>query len=79
MEVVQKPNLAGNTELYDVDVASEVQAMYCDVNHVPMFAPSSGICPSCRGNIFSPGHISILRAASAYITGCPICHASFCD
>ena len=67
---------------YDVEQAKEAQARYCTINGVPHFAPYSGICYKCRKNIYEQGKgfgISVERASSQLVTGCPHCHYSFCE
>lgn len=56
------------------------QRKYCEEKKYPDFAPiNTGICYSCRRDIFSEGGISVEEAATEHITGCPFCHHSYCD
>ena len=59
--------------------ASKAQEEYCKKNKLPYFAPPRGICPSCRQVIYAKSVISIEKAGSQLITGCPYCHYSFLD
>lgn len=49
------------------------QSRYCDVNKVPMFAPSDGICFYCHSDCTSK------KWVVEHITGCNKCHHTFCD
>lgn len=43
------------------------------------FAPSNGVCYRCIRQIYSEGGISVEKASTELITGCPFCHSSFVD
>jgi hypothetical protein len=61
-----------------VDFAAlhEAQRALCKANGWPHFAPR--VCWHCRREIYS--HPSAQSAAgTSLITGCPHCHASYCD
>ena len=75
------------SETYDSARAVQAQRDYCVANNLPLFAPYDGRCFRCHRNIYSAevmpnGFVcgfSVEHAASNFITGCPFCHASFCD
>ena len=73
---------------YNVAEAEAAQEKYCETHGAPMFAPQGGYCPSCGWNIYMPDRIrggvcyggySVPEAGATLITGCPHCHATFCD
>ncbi|MGG3471511.1 hypothetical protein ABES02_29105 [Neobacillus pocheonensis] len=67
---------------YDVEVSCLAQKEYCKANDVPNFAPSDGICWSCDINIYKlngNSGISVEKAGSEHITGCPHCKRTFLD
>ena len=72
---------------FDVQKATEAQEKYCNEKGYPHFAPHNGICFRCRKNIYMqythPGGyktgISVEKAGSILITGCPHCCWSYCD
>ena len=65
-------------ETFDTQAAIKAQERYCNEHNYPMFAPTSwGTCYKCYRNIYTI--ISVEEAGSHLITGCPFCHASFCD
>ena len=51
------------------------QKTYCETNGLPMFAPTN--CYFCHRNIYE--QISLKKASSELITGCPYCHRSYID
>jgi len=55
----------------------KLQADYCKRTGLPDFAPKNGICYSCHRQIYQ--YISEKKASTELITGCPICHRSYCD
>jgi len=78
------------TQTWDVKAAIAAQAAYCEQNGYPHFAPRDGLCWSCRLNIYEPVErdafsgrvttgITVERAGSELITGCPHCHRSYCE
>ena len=78
------------TKTFNLSEARTAQKKHCAEKGLPHFAPSSGICYSCRKNIYEEikhpdtGHgeyttgISV-EEASSHVTGCPHCHYSYCD
>ena len=67
-------------ETYDVLKASLAQEEYCREKKMPYFAPSNGICWSCKKNIYEDLiGISVEEASVELITGCPHCYKSFLD
>lgn len=71
---------------YSQQSAVDLQRQFCSEHHVPIFAPTDGICYHCHENIFKPlcsgGYISGIsqgQAASVLITSCPHCHHTFVD
>lgn len=62
---------------YDHAKACAAQDQYCVENDKPHFAPYSGYCYACGADIYSL--ISVEEAGRRLITGCPFCHASYCD
>lgn len=76
------------SETYNVEVAIKAQEKYCNDNNYPLFSPCSGRCCRCHQQIYSPlkhegkdyiTGISVERASSELITGCPHYHFSFCE
>ncbi|WP_094603438.1 hypothetical protein SPSIL_014880 [Sporomusa silvacetica DSM 10669] len=90
----------------DIKACREAQAKYCKENCDPHFAPESGVCWSCRKDIYqnygwtNKGEfpfsqrigvskdgeqvdfitgISLEKAGSELVTGCPHCNRSYCD
>ena len=68
--------------------AAEEQRRYCEDQECPMFAPSDGICYRCGRNIYEPYRfrdhdtvygITVDKAGSTLITGCPHCNYSFVE
>lgn len=64
-------------QIYDPQKAAAAQAKYCKENNLPLFAPYDGVCWACRRNIYEI--ISIEGAGNHLITGCPLCHRSYCE
>ena len=62
-------------ETFDSAKAKEAQNKYCTENNAPNFA--NGGCFSCGRDIYTL--ISVEEAGRSLITGCPVCHRSFCD
>jgi hypothetical protein len=56
------------------------QKRYCEENNLPFFMPEDGVCWSCGNPIiddlrkmgYGDGDVRL-------VTGCPICHRSYCD
>lgn len=78
-----------NMESYDKIKAIEGQIKHCKEKGYPYFAPNDGVCWDCNQQIYSEGKsrwsgriskgISVERASSELITGCPHCNRSYCD
>lgn len=75
---------------YDIGKAIQAQQQYCEKNGLPQFTPDNGRCWSCGQNIYEEkgcciygskerSGISVERAGSQLITGCPFCNRSYCD
>ncbi len=80
------------TETYDVKKAIEAQKQLQKEKGHPDFAPSNGVCWRCRRQIYSiiehvcdfdgekyKTGISVEKASTELVTGCPHCHYSYCD
>lgn len=75
--------------MFNIQEAVKAQAKYCEENEFPLFAPVGGCCWRCGKNIYAPvqygnnqeytSGITVKRAGSEPITGCPHCHYSFVD
>ena len=62
--------------------AVKAQEEYCKKRGVPFFAPNQYIgykCYRCNRNIYVEGGISVEKARSELITGCPFCHYSYVE
>ena len=58
----------------------DAQLDYCMRTWTPIFVSPNGKCPNCRQRIFlKPYGITIERASSELIRGCPYCYFSFCE
>lgn len=73
-------------ETFNVNLAAAAQKKFCAENDYPHFAPNSGVCYVCKRNIYTPldrgsykTGISVERASSILVTGCPHCNRSYCD
>ena len=64
-------------DTFNIKEAAKAQATFCKNKEYPHFAPHDGKCWSCHNNIYSV--ISVEIASLSLITGCPICHRSYCD
>jgi len=49
----------------------EAQRKYCEVEGIPLFAPS--VCYTCRRSWTTK------LSGESHVTGCPHCHRSWCD
>jgi len=74
--------------MFDRASAISAQEKYCKEKGYPHFAPRNGRCWHCGRNFYDevehPGGvrrtgISVERAGSELITGCPHCNRSYCD
>lgn len=75
---------------YNVQESIKAQKKYCEENKAPHFAPHDGRCWSCSRNIYEPierqygenkftNGITVEKAGSSLVTGCPHCNRSYCD
>jgi len=78
--------MTNKTETFDVKLSCEGQAKLCKEKGYPHFAPLDGRCYNCKMNIYKldtsmkwPSGISVERATSTLVTGCPHCHYSYCE
>lgn len=64
----------------EIEMKREAQKELCKEGY-PNFAEfgtdDKGNCISCRKNIWE--YISLEKASTELITGCPICHRTYCD
>lgn len=63
--------------MIDINKAIEAQIKFCEEKKLPLFAPVDGVCYKCNKNIYNA--ITIDKAKSELITGCPYCCQSYCD
>lgn len=61
----------------DIQAKIDAQTKYCNEHKAPHFAPSDGVCWNCRKQIYSS--ISLEKADTELVTGCPYCFRSYCD
>ena len=79
-------------QIYNAALAAKAQKEYCKKTSSPHFAPGSGICWSCKKNIYTQieykgrdgikvytSGISVEKAEKELVTGCPHCNRSYCD
>lgn len=59
----------------DIQAAIKAQAALCEKDGLPHFAPPSGVCWSCRRQIYEDDRTD----GTMFITGCPWCARSYCD
>jgi len=80
---------------YNAVSSRMAQADLCNAKNAPHFAPESGLCWSCRKQIYEPltrkmrgfkmeiievtTGISVEKATKELITGCPHCNRSYCS
>lgn len=57
----------------------QYQKQYCEMNSVPLFIPTEGICYYCHKDIFDAQGWSSEDARWKHITYCPHCQKSFLD
>lgn len=76
------------SEHFNVSDSMVAQEHYCKEKEYPLFAPNNGICWKCNKQIYAEGKnrmgnlskgISVEKAGSELITGCPHCNWSYCD
>ena len=63
----------------EIKKSIEAQKNYCQENRLPFFAPYDGKCYRCGHQLFGEDGISLKGAGNFHITGCPVCHYSFCE
>ncbi len=61
----------------EVQEKIDAQRAYCKKKGRPCFAPFKGVCFSCGEQIFNK--ISLEKAGSEPIDGCPYCWRTYCD
>lgn len=73
-------------EHFNSSEARVAQDKYCDREGYPHFAPRDGKCWNCNKDIYTEqdhgGYktgISVEKAGSILITGCPHCNRTYCD
>lgn len=80
------PRLTGPATFYEIvgllvllELKARIQAQrdYCDRLRIPHFAPHKGVCYCCRKQIYVA--ISLKKAGTEHITGCPLCFRTYCD
>jgi len=54
------------------------QKEYCKEKSAPFFMPRTGMCYSCHRDII-PALIEKGQNGKSLITGCPLCHYSYCE
>jgi len=54
------------------------QKKLCSRTSAPFFMPSNGMCYKCGSDIVS-ALIERGENGSKLVTGCPICHRTYCD
>jgi len=71
---------------FDVEASKAAQKKLQEEKGYPDFAPADGRCWNCKRQIYeeldSPygkTGISLERASTELITGCPHCHRTYCD
>ena len=75
---------------YNVREATIAQYDYCNKKGYPHFAPRGGLCYRCGKNIYEKREykaygrtytsgITVDKAGSELVTGCPHCNISYCD
>ena len=60
-------------KLNPIAAACAAQAAYCAKKGLPHFTPHNGVCFSCYGQIYTE------VSGESLVTGCPLCHRSYCD
>ena len=80
---------------FNVQESVRAQAEYCEIKGAPHFAPKNGVCWKCKSNIYEKkdqvygkgtkfeqvleSGITVEKASSRLVTGCPHCNRSYCD
>ena len=57
----------------EIAEAIKNQKKLCEEKDLPHFAPYNGICFSCCRQIYE------VTDGNYFITGCPLCHRTYCD
>lgn len=62
----------------EIEMKRKAQKEYCaeKPNFAEFGTDSKGNCINCGKNIWE--HISLEKASNELITGCPICHRTYC-
>lgn len=75
-------------QTFDIAKACKAQSDYIKERELPEFPPSNGVCWSCNRNIYTKinnerwgtsSGVSVEKASTALVTGCPHCNRSYCD
>lgn len=73
-------------EKYNIQEAAKAQKEYQEKTNSPDFAPRNGVCWRCKQNIYKEidkgsykTGITVERAKTSLVTGCPHCNRSYCD
>lgn len=76
-----------STEIFDIPASIAAQKEYQKVKGYPDLAPRDGVCFKCHSNIYAPrkrpdgsvSGVSLEKASTQLVTGCPHCHFSYCE
>lgn len=78
--------MSTEVKTFDVQKSIAAQKELQKAKGYPDFAPSNGICFRCKGQIYEERHtkgwltgVSVEKAATQLITGCPHCSYSYCE
>jgi hypothetical protein len=55
------------------------QEAYCKEKGYPFFMPYNGMCWACGRDVVKSLIERGLRGKEDLVTGCPLCHRSYCD
>jgi len=61
-----------------IEAKKAAQKTFWEQSGTPHFAPENGVCDYCERQIYQDLGVS-LNDAKKLVTGCPLCHRSFCD
>ncbi|MBE8712560.1 hypothetical protein C4F49_02545 [Sphingobacterium sp. KB22] len=71
---------------FDIPLSIKSQKEFCDKTNSPHFAPLDGKCYACKSQIYEEKKqgsfftgVSVDKASTQLITGCPHCYRSYCD
>lgn len=74
------------TKTFDVEASKAAQKKLQQDKGYPDFAPASGFCWNCKRQIYQEidrgeykSGITVEKASSELVTGCPHCHRTYCD